>query len=213
MPALIAAPWLGTAIAGVAAGTGAIVGAKMQSGAATKGAQLQTDAANHAADVQAKAQADALAFSKTQAENTYLNNEATRKANYDQWASGQAMHNKVRAAYGYGTADVPAYVAGVDPRFTDPAAGAPPATGYVAQPGLPGYAPGTKVDPRTGQLIQPNTGIAGNAADVAASRGASAPGSVGSYLAQGPTTNVANAPIQPYDPRRVVPGSVGSYLR
>lgn len=169
---------------------GNLFGAHRQSNAAEKAAQLQADAAKYAADQQTAAAQRAEAFERQQAENTYLNAEADRKGNYDQWAAGQRLHNSVRDALGYGSQDIPAYVAGVDPRFMDPSAPMPAA----------GAAP-------------PNAGIAGNAAAVAATRMTPTPSSVASYLAQGPTTNVANAPIQPYDPRRVVPSSVGSYLR
>lgn len=174
---------------------GNMFGAHEQTSAADRAAQIAADAARYTADQQTAAAARAEAFDRQQAENTYLGGEADRKGNYDQWAAAQALHNRVRDALGYGSQDIPAYVGGVDPRFTDPSAPAP--------------VPGGPVVPTA------NTGVAGNPAAVAASRGLSAPGSVGAYvdptLAPGP--RVANAPIQFYDPRRVAPGSVGSYLR
>lgn len=174
---------------------GNLFGAHQQSNAADKAAQIAADAAKYGVDQQTAAAQRAEAFERQQAENAYLNAEADRKGNYDQWAAGQRLHNSVRSALGYGAQDIPAYVGGVDPRFMDPGAPAPTPGGPVAPP--------------------PNTGIAGNAAAVASTRGLPAPGSVASYLDPTAATSprVANAPIQPYDPRRFAPTSVGSYLR
>lgn len=88
MPALIAAPWLGTAIAGIAGGTGAVVAAKMGSNAASNAAATQTSAANHAADVQAQSARDTLEFQRQQATRDQENFNTTQRANYDQWAAG-----------------------------------------------------------------------------------------------------------------------------
>jgi hypothetical protein len=113
MPAAIAIPLAigaGTAAAGIG-------GAALSSSAAKDAAQKQTDAANHAADVQAKSAADTLAFQKQSAENDYRNQEATRRANFDQWASGMGAKNNVRAALGLGRVVVPSYVPSVDPNY------------------------------------------------------------------------------------------------
>lgn len=112
--------------AGAMAGAN-IYGANKQSGAASDAANAQMQAANHAADVQAKSAADTLAWQKQQAENDYRNQEATRRANFDQWASGMGAKNSVRAALGLGRVNVPVYVPSVDPNYGgDPNTGAGP---------------------------------------------------------------------------------------
>jgi len=218
MPALIAAPWLGTAIAGVAAGTGAIVGAKMQSGAARRVAETQTQAANRAAEIQAQSQAEALAFQRQAAQNAYLNDEAARRGNYDVWAATEGRRGSIGALLGMGPRNIPAYVPGVDPRFDGggegtsgpmpvPGAGGPPlerVDQFGRRPGDPMY--GTPVPtPRPRRQAPP-------------------PASVGSFLA--PQVPLEPEPFQTYqmDPAEVeaavrrkraggTPGSVGSYLR
>src|SRR3990167_3277431 len=222
MPALIAAPWLGTAIAGVAAGTGAIVGAKMQSGAARWVAETQTQAANRAAQIKAQSQAEALAFQRQAAQNAYLNDEAARRGNYDVWAATEGRRGSIGALLGMGPRNIPAYVPGVDPRFDGggegtsgpmpvPGAGGPPlerVDQFGRRPGDPMY--GTPVPtPRPRRQAPP-------------------PASVGSFLAS-PQAPLEPEPVQAYqayqmDPAEVeaavrrkraggTPGSVGSYLR
>lgn len=140
---------------------GNLFGAHKQASSADHAADIQAQAARYAADVQAKAQAEALAFLRSQSENAYQNSETTRHGNYDQWAARERRLGTIGEALGYGTREVPGYVAGVDPKFTDPSSAAPPSGGYVAQPGLPTYGA--------------NTGSNGLTPP---------PGSVGYYLAQ-----------------------------
>lgn len=188
---------------------GSLFGAHQQADAATKAAQIQADAATKAAQLQDAAAQRAEAFQRAQGENAYQNDEATRKANYDQWAAGQALHNKVRAALGYGAADIPAYVPGVDPRFTAPGTAAPIAAGPSTpiQPGTPGYS-------GAGPTNAP--AAAAGPLPVPAAANSPAPGSVGAYLAGGPNDpnamRVANAPIVPYQASPYPPGSVGAYM-
>lgn len=173
MPLGITAAAVATVIAGGETAAGALYAAHETSSANEKAATLTANAADYAANQQAAATAAALAFSKQQAENSYQNDEVTRKANYDQWAAGQTLHNSVRDALGYGSAAIPAYVPGVDPNFTASSAGAPPAAGYVAPPTLPTYSAGTVLNPTTGALVPPP----------AASATTAPPGSVGAALA------------------------------
>lgn len=199
---------------------GSLFGAHEQSKAATQAAQIQADAATKAAQLQDAANQRAEVFQRQQAENTYLNDESTRKANYDQWSVGQALHNSVRAKLGYGASDIPAYVPGVDPRFTDPGTSAPPAAagpGTPIQPGTPGYSGAGPTNAPSGPLAtNPNTGFVPPVPPAAPAPGA-APASVGAYLVGGPNdpnaTRVANAPIVAYQANRYAPASVGSYLR
>ena len=94
MPALIAAPWLGTAIAGIAGGTGAIVGAKMQSGAVDRSAKTQATAATEGARIEDQAAQRREAFERQQAQAQWADAEAARKANYDQWGARQRGLNE-----------------------------------------------------------------------------------------------------------------------
>lgn len=173
------------AIGAEATGYGAIAAAHETSSANEKAATLTANAADYAANQQAAATAAALAFSKQQAENSYQNDEVTRKANYDQWAAGQTLHNSVRDALGYGSAAIPAYVPGVDPNFNASTAGAPPAAGYTAPPTLPTYSAGTAVNPTTGAIMPPPAASA-----------TTAPPSVGAALAP-PATNPLAATSTP----------------
>lgn len=131
MPPLVAA-------AAITAG-GAIAGGAMSSRAAGKSAKLQTDAANHAADVNKQAADERLAFERSQAEQVAKQAEIDRKANYDQWAAGQAQHNRVREALGYPTTPIPPYVPSAPANFGGtpaPTTGAPPNT-TMPVPGAP----------------------------------------------------------------------------
>lgn len=76
MPALIAAPWLGTAIAGIAGAGASVVGAKMMG-----------NATDNAAAAQQKGVDASLAFQNQQAAIQQRNFEATQHANYGQWAA------------------------------------------------------------------------------------------------------------------------------
>lgn len=66
---------------------------------------------------QAKATREALDFQKQQAQNSYLNNEVARRANYDQWAARSRRIGSIGEALGYGAREIPAYVAGVNPYY------------------------------------------------------------------------------------------------
>lgn len=138
MPAAAAIPWLGTAIAGVAGGTAAVVGAKMQSNSARDSADKQTVAANHAADLQDAAAQRAEVFSRQQAENAWQNQQATQRANYEQQKARFGTIAGLAGQYGLNVGAMPDYVAGVDPRYTDSSmslpssATAPPAAGTIA---------------------------------------------------------------------------------
>lgn len=110
MPAPVIAAIIG---AGAAVGT-TVYSAKKQDQAR----DATTSAANYAADLQAKQNADALAFSKAQAENAFQNNEAARHGNYDQWAAAQRRLGALGDLIGAPTREIPAYVPGVDPGFT-----------------------------------------------------------------------------------------------
>lgn len=215
MPAVIAAPWLGTAIAGVAAGTGAIVGAKMQSGAIRHGADMQTAAANTAAAAQLEASQKAETFARQQAEGAYQNDERVAHANYDQWAAREKRLGSIGASLGYGTRDIPAYVGGVDPRYTDPSVTAPPPGAapapmpdqYGRSPGDPEY--GIPRPSRLAPVPPPNT-QPGPATSVGQSLlgGIARPPTMPTYS---PETDPAVAELR----RRQLggtPGSVGSYL-
>lgn len=102
------------------AGGAAIYRAHKQSSAANNAAKLTTSAANHAADVQGKSAAEALTFQRQQAENDAKNTEATRRANYDQWAARERRLGSVGEALGYGTRNIPAYVPTIDPHYDTP---------------------------------------------------------------------------------------------
>ena len=73
---------IGTAIAGIAGGVGALGSAKMQSGAAGRAARLQTDAANRAAQLQSESAADQLAYVKRQSELDRLSKRWADRQNY-----------------------------------------------------------------------------------------------------------------------------------
>src|SRR3990167_9021166 len=113
MPPIVAAAAI---TAGAAIGSN-IIGAKMQSGAARRVADTQTNAANRAAEIQDAASQRAEAFARQQAQNAYLNDEAVRRGNYDQWAATEGRRGSIGALLGMGPRNIPAYVPGVDPRF------------------------------------------------------------------------------------------------
>ena len=106
MPAAIAIPLAigaGTAAAGV-------VGAKLQSGAATDAADINAQAANHAADVQAQSAANTLAFNQQQAQQAFNNAQAAQQGNYNQWAAKEGRLSTLGQMVGSKPFDIPAYV-------------------------------------------------------------------------------------------------------
>jgi hypothetical protein len=121
----VAGPWGSVIGAGIGL-FGALFGAHQQSKAQNQAAQIEAAAQKYAADLQAKGQADALAFTKGQAENAYLNSEVARQGNYDQWAAGQRRLGSVGALIGMGDREIPAYRGGVDPNFGGAPAGMAP---------------------------------------------------------------------------------------
>lgn len=101
----MAGPW--GALIGAGIGLfGSLFGAHKQS----QGVQQQVDAAKYAADLQAKATAEALAYTRAQADREYAMAESTRHANYDQWAAAQRRLGTVGQMLGLGDRDIPAYV-------------------------------------------------------------------------------------------------------
>lgn len=194
MPPLLAA-------AAVAAG-GAIIGGKMQSNAASNAAKAHTRSANYAADKQDEASQRTEAFLREQAQAGWRDSEATRKANYDQWAAQQRRVSNYAAGLGYGAHEIPDYVPGVDPGFQ----------GGQPQTGVPQPRPTPPLHPAAGPVPRPGP----------------SQGSVGAMLAPPPTSGtgpVVGPDGQMYDRRtgqrlsgarpdlRGTQGSVGSYLR
>jgi hypothetical protein len=179
----------------VAAGSAAI-----QARQAGKSAKLQTNAANHAADSQERSQAEALAFTRANAQSAYENDEKTRRANYDQWAARERRLGAWSESLGNDPRQIPDYVPGVDPRYTAGATPVPTVASAVKDafgrsPGDPLYGV-PKASPR--QPGRPGPG----------------PQSVGAALAPPPPIDVGDpSPLYTQRARRGTPGSVASYLR
>lgn len=116
-----------------ATAAGATASAAIGAHSASNAAKTQMQTANYAADQQKKAADDQLAYQRQQAENTYRQQEADRKANYDQWAARQSRLNSIGAALGYGAGTtIPAYVPIADPGYTTGSTPLPP-TGMAGQ--------------------------------------------------------------------------------
>lgn len=96
---------------------GNLFGAHQQASAATDAARINAEAQERIAAANAKAAADALAFSKSSAENGFQNNEVARAGNYDQWAAAQRRIGSVAKLLGFGDREIPAYRPGVDPHY------------------------------------------------------------------------------------------------
>lgn len=101
-----------------------LIAAGAAGGAQVVGAHMQASGANRVADRQSADAARAMAFERDQAENAYRNGEATRKANYDQWAAGQRRIGQLYRQRGWGDLEIPDYVPSVDPGFTSAASAA-----------------------------------------------------------------------------------------
>lgn len=115
--------WSAAATAGGAVASGALA-----SHGVSSAADKQMQAQNYAADQQKKAADEQLAYQRQQAENTFRQQEADRKANYDQWAARQTRLNSIGAALGYGAGTtIPAYVPMTDPNYTAGTTPLPPA--------------------------------------------------------------------------------------
>lgn len=111
MPASILVP----AIASVAGGVGSAV---VQSRAAGKAAKETSQAANYAADRQAEAAQRQEQFLREQAQRDYEQQEAVRRANYEQWAAREQRLGSIAERLGYGKRNIPSYVPSVNPGFT-----------------------------------------------------------------------------------------------
>jgi hypothetical protein len=81
------------------------------------GGRAQAKASRYAADLQDQGSLRSLDFLKSQAQNSWQNDEVNRRANYDQWLAGERRVASVGRALGYGQREIPAYVPTVDPRF------------------------------------------------------------------------------------------------
>ena len=134
------------AAAAIAAGA-EVFGASMQSSAAHRASLRAMQASNAQAKAQTEAANNAERFARQQAQNAYQNDEATRRANYEQWVARERRLGSIGASLGYGNREIPAYVPGVDPRFTDHSVQMPPAGAtqppmrdqYGRAPGDPEY--------------------------------------------------------------------------
>lgn len=139
-------------IGGLAAAGGQAAGAKIGANANRDAAAQSTAAANHAADLQAEANRQAIAFEREQAQNAFLNSEAARRGNYDQWAAREARLGSIGAALGYGSRPVPGYVPGVDPHYT----GGPTAGAALAVPVGSGRTPAAAAAAGSPMAVRPD---------------------------------------------------------
>lgn len=125
MPAAVAVPLI---TGGITAGP-SLFGANKQANAASDAAAIQAqaqqkiaemnaNAQKYAADLAANANAQALNFSKANAENAFANSEVARAGNYDQWAAAQRRVGSVGKLLGFGDRAIPDYRPGVDPNYT-----------------------------------------------------------------------------------------------
>src|SRR2546429_297363 len=80
-------------------------------------ANKQASAERYAADLQAKSIADALGFTKQQAEGDWRNQELTRRGNFDQWAATQGRLGTLGEMFGMRPRYIPPYVPSEDPRY------------------------------------------------------------------------------------------------
>ncbi len=138
---------LGTALAGGAAAGATIYGAKKSASSNTQAADIAAKAQADASAAQTKSNEETLAFQRQQAENDYRNQEITRKANYDQYASSQNRLKFLDSAVGLPERQVPDYVASQDPNFL----GTPSAGQVLTKPASSGPAPAVNwsADPNT----------------------------------------------------------------
>lgn len=84
--------------------------AKIQADSANHGADLQAEASKYAADTQSKASADALAYTKQEAERAAAQHESAQRGNYDQWAYRQAGIGSLGESIGLPSRPLPQYV-------------------------------------------------------------------------------------------------------
>lgn len=131
--------WGGPVGIALGAGIGAIgslFGAKSQSHAATRSAQIQSQAATEAARIQAQSEREQLDFTKQQDVLQRQAEEATRRANYEQWAAQRRRLGTLGDLIGQPPPEIPAYIPGY-------AGGADAGT-------LGSYLPQTRTAPTTG---------------------------------------------------------------
>ena len=102
--------------AGIAA-AGAVGGAAISSRSASGAARRQSEATTEAARLEDEAAKRAEAFQRQQAQQQWVEAEAVRLANYDQWAARQRSLNAFRQKHGYGPTEIPGYVPSQDPGF------------------------------------------------------------------------------------------------
>lgn len=140
MAAASTVPW-GTMIGAGTQLFGNLFGAHQQANSAREAADVIAAAQKYSADLQSKAAADALGFTKNQAQNAFQNNEVARRGNFDQWVSSRQRIGSVGALLGWEPPTTPAYVPGVDPKFSDPGAPTAPSVGQALTGGAP-TAPG-----------------------------------------------------------------------
>lgn len=153
-------PAVGFAIAGIASGIGAIVGAHKQSKAATHAADLVSTATSHAADLEAEANAKELAFKQEQAKRDYMTAEANRRANYDQWRAREGRLGTLGEMIGQGSRQLPEYVP--LPAYSETGAPNQPGGGGTNERGpvMPPGSVGSYLPPR-GSMSVPPGGDAG----------------------------------------------------
>jgi len=95
MPAAVAIPL----VTGLAPAVGSVAGAL-----------INRSAAGSAADAQLQATREALQFQREQAAQDFVNADATRRANYDQWRAQQGRLSTLGQMVGMKPFDIPAYV-------------------------------------------------------------------------------------------------------
>lgn len=147
--------WVGPAIN---AGT-QLYGANMQANAAQAQTEAGAAASKYSADLQAKAQQEALAFARQQAETDWQNQELARNANYGQWGARERRVSDFGTTVGLPGREIPAYVAGIDPRFTSgtlagAAGGGTAASSGAPAGGLPQIDPSKPIGPQAAAYIQ-----------------------------------------------------------
>ncbi len=99
-----------TAIGAGATAAAQLASASKTASGAKKSAQIQSDATNRGAELQAQSTREALDFQKAEAAKNQAIAEATRRANYDQWAAGQRRSGTLQQLLGLGAPEIPAYV-------------------------------------------------------------------------------------------------------
>ena len=139
----------------IATGTLALMAltAGATAGGSIAAAKIGSNAAKHAGQVQDDATQRAEVFQRQQAENDFLNQEAARHANYDQYMGRRNAAAQLGGSIGFTLPEAQAYVPGIDPHYTTAGSAAP-----NAQPGAPNQPasgqPAGTLDPRLAALYQ-----------------------------------------------------------